>query len=1065
MRNLIPSYIRVPVIFLIIFGLVEYFVDSGAQPAFIKFPIVLLFLFLVLIILIAIEAIVGALENVMFQSLSDKEKERFLISKNKAPQFTWIKKTYTKLVGTKPIEEEGELILDHNYDGIKELDNSLPPWWIYSFYASIVFAAVYLINFHVLGNNSQFDEYAEEYKQAEISIAEYKKLKKEVKETFGEQIKALDRQPSNKVPDAVRRIKEQLIAAGMSADEATKKVFTMLQLSNKKDQSITATMGNNSFKNITDPQSAAVSAVTSFGADTKDQGNKEKAASLNTALMATETGINDLIAKRERLVAKDLSGKTKSLTYAEAEKIMIDKINKSKEAGTVITQGTIDEMAKTNPEVRKMINGYDTVVSVWQKIRLEAQGFEGDLSQLNAAQTKLIADSFAAISDAVVAKNRGGILKDQYASLDKLEKQIKNYTKALKGQSVAEQISDRDRLKALNKQIEAINKLAESRKKALAAAQEDANLGRQIEKVRLEIQNAVSVGDTEKAQSLRIDLESLTSQQQTDAQMKAIDTAAEAATKPLKAAMDAITNKQEKLGDAAALAGESLDKLKDRYDKQQAAIKKVNDSMTALYGNAAAAGLTVEAYAKKNKEASAGFVAAMEAATGAAMPKYKEKTYYNGSMLVTEKVPIAPYENALELLAKSGAATGVNEALANSIKGGATLKDVVDAVNGKNGKPALRKDIVVKGDYSNSKEDKEFDGKKVKVLNAEARDAIRKRLKLEPGETFIVDGQKYKQNTTGGTPIWVGPAPQTPALHEGGKISGPGTSTSDSIPAMLSDGEYVFSAKAVDAAGGPDVVDGWHKALRRAEGGPIASWMKPRSPYDSKNNPTGSPYGRYWGELERLYQQSPMGFGKNGRPVFNNAGKDPWGGTEIPGLAFNGKVANFSDYFHQLAEQPRKYSGWGMGIDKSPDRYAGSGASMGGIGSGAYGAINSMFMADGGLVKKQSFLSRLIFGDNSPKYFKNPKTGEMEKATVLKGEVPFGPGSFAKMAKLGYELKYSGEGSLHVLKAIKEGKEIIFLINPPYGRASSGIDGKSESRTGIAATSLADIMKKNNKYE
>ena len=94
MRNLIPSYIRVPVIFFIIFGLVEYFVDSGAQPAFIEFPIVLLFLILVLIILIAIEAIVGALENVMFQSLSQEEKERFLDSKNKTPEFAWIKKTY-----------------------------------------------------------------------------------------------------------------------------------------------------------------------------------------------------------------------------------------------------------------------------------------------------------------------------------------------------------------------------------------------------------------------------------------------------------------------------------------------------------------------------------------------------------------------------------------------------------------------------------------------------------------------------------------------------------------------------------------------------------------------------------------------------------------------------------------------------------------------------------------------------------------------------------------------------------------------------------------------------------
>lgn len=180
MRNLIPSYIRVPIVFFIIFGLVEYFIESGEQPAFIKYPLVMMFLVLVLLILVAIEAIVGALENVMFQSLTEEGKERFLASKASKNPFTWINNIYIKLAGTKPIEEEGELILDHDYDGIKELDNSLPPWWLYSFYASIVFAAIYLVNFHFLGNNSQFDEYAEEYKQAEISIAEYKKNAKDL---------------------------------------------------------------------------------------------------------------------------------------------------------------------------------------------------------------------------------------------------------------------------------------------------------------------------------------------------------------------------------------------------------------------------------------------------------------------------------------------------------------------------------------------------------------------------------------------------------------------------------------------------------------------------------------------------------------------------------------------------------------------------------------------------------------------------------------------------------------------------------------------------------------------
>ncbi len=177
MRNSIPSYIRVPVIFFIIFGLVEYFIDSGEQPAFITYPAVVLFLLLVLLLLIGIEAIIGALENVMLQSLDEKAKARFLQEKKSS---NWLMNMYKKLVGSKPIEQEGEIILDHNYDGIKELDNSLPPWWLYSFYASIIFAAVYLVRYHIFEGPDQATEFEREMVAANLAIEEYKKTAKDL---------------------------------------------------------------------------------------------------------------------------------------------------------------------------------------------------------------------------------------------------------------------------------------------------------------------------------------------------------------------------------------------------------------------------------------------------------------------------------------------------------------------------------------------------------------------------------------------------------------------------------------------------------------------------------------------------------------------------------------------------------------------------------------------------------------------------------------------------------------------------------------------------------------------
>lgn len=65
-------------------------------------------------------------------------------------------------------EPRDPLLLDHEADGIKELDNNLPRWWVWLFYLTIAFAVFYLVYYHVLkAGDLQIAEYAKEHAAGE----------------------------------------------------------------------------------------------------------------------------------------------------------------------------------------------------------------------------------------------------------------------------------------------------------------------------------------------------------------------------------------------------------------------------------------------------------------------------------------------------------------------------------------------------------------------------------------------------------------------------------------------------------------------------------------------------------------------------------------------------------------------------------------------------------------------------------------------------------------------------------------------------------------------------------
>lgn len=84
--------------------------------------------------------------------------------------FTRLRKTYWE--DPIPVEREGDITLDHNYDGIKELDNHLPPWWVNMFILTVIWAVGYMWYYHWGGDGPNQDEqYRQEVETAKKEIA------------------------------------------------------------------------------------------------------------------------------------------------------------------------------------------------------------------------------------------------------------------------------------------------------------------------------------------------------------------------------------------------------------------------------------------------------------------------------------------------------------------------------------------------------------------------------------------------------------------------------------------------------------------------------------------------------------------------------------------------------------------------------------------------------------------------------------------------------------------------------------------------------------------------------
>jgi len=657
---------------------------------------------------------------------------------------------------------------------------------------------------------NRYSQTKAEGKGIDITVPELEKLKKEVAKNFPDEIKMFDKVTNKEAIERAANLKAGMVAAGKSVEEANEIILAMIMNSNKSAYALDI-LGDRGFGKIQGKVSATNATVKTFS-------NVIKEGNFDQLPIALQTAVNALDNLQQSFIKVDDKTK-KALTSSEAYEKVLGQISTT--ANQAIGEKGLEEILAQNEGLRDVISSTDTLAGIWAKIKLSVSGITFNLKDMSTETATAISllleqqKNYLSSNDSLISSAADLIAKTGNITANQLIKNA-NRTK----ESIQKEIELRQ------KNIQRIKDEADAKKKALEQETEAEDFLLQIQKKQIEYSEALASGDMATAAQAQLDIQSMTGARQLDLAKTAIDSKAD---KDIKKQQDLINN----LTDALDGLSKSLEKQIAAAGSQQA--KKADmQGLYDLFFQAVTLGM--------------GGVTADEKLIIADIAKQLSNSgieeFVNLSNKYLQMSPTGPYVGRAQAMG-FGSLESLGASSFSVVAGKLQVEDT-----------ELSKYIKALAAGQTADSTTSFTPKLTTEKSA-----------MGPKATYTITPQQYVDSgmyVQGENPVkekktfidYAGRRFKVVGVQEdgdyivervfaaggmiknfmpGGNVTGPGTSTSDSIPAMLSDGEYVIRASSVKKYG----TETFEKlnAGKFANGGPVntSALITPSIPYYMKN--------------------------------------------------------------------------------------------------------------------------------------------------------------------------------------------------------------------------------------